>query len=204
YDITVGIDSAAPIFPGDPPVVLSAVASQAQGDEVNLSQACFGLHTGSHVDAPYHVDASWPKLADFPLATFVGPARVVVSTATGEIPAAELARVSWQGVERVLFKTGNSALRGRPFCADYVSLSTEAADFLVEHTGVKLVGIDYLSIDKYADEGLPVHRRLLGRGILILEGLDLSAVLAGDYQLVCLPLRMAAGDGAPVRAALVG
>ncbi len=192
-----------PIYPGDPGVGITPAASQAAGDAANVSRACFGLHTGTHVDAPFHVDSSWPAFSEAYLAALLGPARVVALDVAEEITSRELAQLRWQGVERVLLKTRNSTLWDGEFRRDYVYLAPDAAQFLVEQTTVRLVGIDYLSIESVDSTDLRVHRALLGWGILILEGLCLGRVEPGDYDLVCLPLKMSAPDGAPVRAVLL-
>lgn len=202
YDISVRVAPDLPTYPGDPLTVVRQETSTAGGDAVNLSALAFGSHAGTHVDAPYHLDATWPSLDEVDLGVFLGPA-LVVELGTDSITAADLRSLAWRGVERVLFKTRNSALWGRAYTAGYVALSEDGAAFLAERTSVRLVGIDYLSVDAADAASLPAHRRLLARGIVILEGLDLSGVPAGKYTLLCLPLRAAAPDGAPARAVLL-
>ncbi len=204
FDVSVALRPGMPVYPGDPEVDLSLAASQAAGEVANVSQLCCGLHSGTHVDVPFHVDSSWPTFAEVPLAALLGPARVVALNVAGQITAAQLAGLAWQGVERVLFKTRNSELWEGEFRRDFVSMALDAARFLVERTRVRLVGIDYLSIEAVDSPDLGVHRTLLGRGVLILEGLCLSGVEPGDYELLCLPLKTSAPDGAPVRAVLLG
>ena len=203
YDISVALRDHMPVFPGDPPVEISRSLARAAGDDVNLSRACFGLHSGTHVDAPFHVDDAWPRLAEEHLQLLIGPARVVELATAEDVTAAALAGVDWLGVERVLFKSGNSALWSGQHCHDHVGLTADAAEYIVERTAVRVVGIDYLSVESPASPDLVVHRTLLGNGVLILEGLDLSAVEPGDYYLVCLPLKVDAPDGAPARALLL-
>jgi arylformamidase len=202
HDVTVRLHTGMPTYPGDPGVEIDLALTQAEGAGANVTLAKFGLHSGTHVDAPYHVDASWAPFSDAYLPALVGPARVVALEVTTAITAAELEPLPWEGVERVLFKTRNGALWGPAFRADYVHLSPYAARFLVEHTKVRLVGIDYLSIEGPDSPDLAVHRTLLGRGVLVLEGLYLAEVEPGDYDLMCLPLKTSAPDGAPVRALL--
>jgi len=203
YDVSVLVHSGMAVYPGDPPVDVSLVFSQAAGDPANVSRLSFGIHSGTHVDAPYHVDATWHALSPSHLGTLLGPARVVQLDVQSRITAADLAPLPWDGVERVLFKTRNSALWNGEFQSDYVSLSPDAAAFLVERTRVRLVGIDYFSIEPVDSPDLAVHRTLLGRDVLVVEGLYLEGVEPGDYQFLCLPLKLSAPDGAPVRALLV-
>lgn len=202
YDISVRLHTGMPVYPGDPGVEIELTLKQAEGAGANVSKACFGLHSGTHVDAPFHVDSGWPAFSDSFLPLLVGPARVVALDVGSAITAADLSPLDWEGVERVLFRTRNSALWGAAFRDDYVAVSPDAAAFLAEQTAVKLVGIDYLSIEAADADDLAVHRTLLGRGILILEGLYLAEVPAGEYELLCLPLKADAPDGAPVRALL--
>ena len=202
YDVSVRLHEGIPIFPGDPGVELGLALQLANGDGANVTRVCFGIHSGTHVDAPYHVDAGWPRFSEAFLSTLIGPVRVLEMASSVAIDVVDLEPVDWVGVERVLFKTRNSALWADDhFHEDFVHLTEDGARFLAERTGVRLVGIDYLSIERFHGD-LSVHRALLGRGVLIGEGFDLSGVPAGDYQLMCLPLKTTAPDGAPVRAVL--
>ena len=202
-DISVLVHSGLPVFPGDPPVEVALALSRAAGEPANVSRASFGVHSGTHVDAPFHVDSTWPALCEARLDALIGRARVLELDVEREIAADLLAALPWAGVERVLFKTRNSALWRDGFRPEFVALGEDAADFLVRHTQVRLVGIDYLSIERPDSPDLRVHRRLLGQGVLILEGLNLAGVAPGDYELLCLPLRLDAPDGAPARAVLL-
>jgi len=189
------------VYEGDPPVVVSPALSLDRGDPANVSRLTLGSHTGTHVDAPRHFIAGAAPIDAAPLDVLMGPARVV-AWPSGPIGPAAVAAAGVAGERRVIFKTGNSALWDAPgFVRDYQSLTLEAADALVQ-AGVALVGIDYLSIEAFGARGHPVHHRLLEAGVIILEGLDLSAVGPGRYELVCLPLRIRDGDGAPARALL--
>ncbi|MHB1132102.1 MAG: cyclase family protein [Chloroflexota bacterium] len=198
HDISRELGPRTPVFPGDPPPRVRQALSRAAGDPVNLSELTTGVHCGTHVDAPYHVDEAWPPLGEEHLSALVGAARVVGLSSRGPIGVADLARLPWDGVERVLFQGAGPGSSG-----DGCWLELEAARFLVEHTPVRLVGVDSLSIEDTASADLAVHRLLLGRGVLVLEGLDLTRVLPGEYYLLCLPLRLAAPDGAPARAVLL-
>ncbi|MCL4465961.1 MAG: cyclase family protein [Chloroflexi bacterium] len=203
YDISVQLRRDMPVFPGDPAVAIDAPLARSRGDAVNVSRLRAGIHSGTHVDAPFHVDDAWPPFGAEDLPLLVGPARVV-EVATGvDIDLPDLSSRDWLGVERVLFKTGNFSLWDEPFRQDRVGLTPAAAAYLKEHTAVRLVGIDYLSIENAAHGAGEVHRALLGAGVLILEGLDLSGVAAGDYYLVCLPLKLDVADGALARAVLL-
>lgn len=203
FDISVPIRPGMPVYEGDPPVVVERVASIAAGDGLNLSRIAFGLHTGTHVDAPGHFIDGAPGADELPLDALVGPARVVDATGvTGDIDEVTLAELLIpQRTERILLKTRNSRLWGRgSFSADFAGLTRGAAEELVRR-GVRLVGIDYLSIAPATDPA-PTHVALLRANVVILEGLDLRSIDPGEYMLACLPLRVAGADGAPARAVL--
>lgn len=202
YDITVPLSPALPVYPGDPQVEVRAVTRQARGDAANVSCITLSSHSGTHLDAPWHFVEDGATIDALAPDVLLGPARVYeVATAT-HITAADLQQLDLQGAQRVLFKTGNGKLWERAgFQSDYIALTASAARLLVER-GVRLVGIDYLSVDAFEREDFPVHRILLGANVLILEGLDLRAVPPGAYELLALPLRLQGGDGAPTRAFL--
>ncbi|MHB9091148.1 MAG: cyclase family protein, partial [Chloroflexota bacterium] len=148
-DVSVRLHAGMPTFPGDPGVEIDLALSLAKGDGANVTRACFGIHSGTHVDAPYHVDPAWPRFSDAYLSTLIGPVRVVELTSPVAITAADLEPWAWIGVERVLFKTRNSGLWADDrFHEDFVHLAEDGARFLVERTGVRMVGIDYLSIER--------------------------------------------------------
>ncbi len=186
-DISVELREGLVVWPGDPPFEISAVASMARGDACNVSAIAMTCHAGTHIDAPRHFFDSGAAADRAPFEALIGPARVV--EAVGPITADRIDALNVGRGERLLFKTG-----GR-----IDTLAPDAAERLVQ-LGVRLVGIDGLTIGypKIAD----VHRTLLGAGIWILEGLDLARVQPGDYELVCLPLKIAGADGAPARALL--
>ena len=208
YDISVALTPGeTPTYPGDPGIEVGSWSAIARGDAANVSVLNFGAHTGTHIDAPAHFIEGAPGLPSLPLDVLVGEARVV------EIPADALAVEEGHvnagalgGASRVLFKTRNSAFwndpRGR-FREDFTYIEPAAARALAR-AGVRLVGFDYLSVEKFGSEGFETHLALLERGVVIVEGLDLRAVEAGVYELFCLPLKLAAGsgDGAPARAVL--
>jgi arylformamidase len=200
HDISVPIRAEMPIYASNPGVALAQVQSIAEGASANVSELALGVHTGTHVDAPLHHFDGAPGAESLPLEPLIGPA--VVVDATGATDALDAETVSAlelpAGTERVLFKTRNSSLWERPdFTRDFVRLDGGAARHLVE-LGVRLVGIDYLSVGD-----AEAHRVLLGAGIVPLEGLDLRRVEPGPYRLICLPLRLENADGAPARAVLL-
>jgi arylformamidase len=201
-DITVPIRDRMVTYEGDPSVSVRQRLSIAGGDPANVSQLTLGSHTGTHIDAPVHFLEGAPTLDEVPLAVLVGPAAVVETETPDRIDAGDCERLVPAGAERVIFKTRNSVLWSRSdFARDYVALDVTAARWLVDR-GVRLVGIDYLSIEAFGAAGHPVHKTLLGAGVVVLEGLNLSAARSGRYELICLPLRLAGGDGAPCRALL--
>jgi arylformamidase len=208
YDISVPITpGVTPTYPGDPGIEVGSWAAIARGDAANVSVLHFGAHTGTHIDAPAHFIEGAHGIPSLPLDALVGEARVV------EIPASALAveeshveEASLEGARRVLFKTRNSgfwATEGKRFREDFTFITPGAARALVA-LGVRLVGFDYLSVEKFGSEGFETHLALLSSGVVIVEGLDLSAVTPGVYELFCLPLKLEAGsgDGAPARAIL--
>jgi arylformamidase len=194
FDVSIPIRPGMITYPGDPQVQTERVVSIEQGDVANLTRLDFGVHTGTHVDAPLHFIDQGAGADALPLDVFLGPCQVVDATAAeGEI-GPELVP---QHVERVLFKTRNSELWKRDtFDEGFVRIGVAAAERLVENR-VRLVGIDYLSV------GAPeTHQTLLGAGIAAVEGLDLRGIEPGAYSLACLPLRIVDSDGAPTRAVL--
>ena len=204
YDITVPFSTDLPVYPGDPAVQITTVASLAAGDICTVSHLSFGSHTGTHVDPPAHFIAGRATLDDLPLEVLIGPARVVDVGEISAIDAATIAGANLVGVERVLFKTRNSRLwqaGAREFDQNFVYLETEAAERLVM-LGVKLVGIDYLSVEKFNFDQPTTHYALLGNNVVIVEGLNLTDVPAGDYELICLPMKIRNGDGGPARVVL--
>jgi arylformamidase len=204
YDITVSIRSGMPVYEGDPSVEIKAWSALTQGNSSNVSFLHFGAHTGTHVDAPAHFIEGAGKIDALSLETLIGPARVIrVPDDVTEIELNFLATCNLDGVERVLFHTRNSSFWNEGFRKDFTHLSPEAAQTLVD-LGVKLVGTDYLSIEKFHSRHHRTHLALLSKNVIIVEGLNLSEIEAGDYELICLPLKIAegAGDGSPARAVL--
>ncbi len=204
HDVTVPISNSMPVWPGDPAIQLSAQShvSRDKTHTVRLTAIQMGSHTGTHIDAPFHMIDGGKRLNEFPLETFTGGVRVFEIPSARSIRRADVQGLDWSGVERVLFKTENSKhWSDRKFYEEFAYLEPDAAEFIAQQ-GVRLVGIDYLSIDKFKSESHPSHFVLLKRNILVLEGLNLNAVTPGNYTLVALPLNLSDADGAPTRVIL--
>jgi arylformamidase len=199
HDISVPVHPGMHIYPGDPTVRLERHESIAEGAPANVSKLELGVHSGTHVDAPVHFIDGAAGTESLALDVLVGPVVVVDATNIGgQLDEAGLTSLALPDAERLLLKTSNSALWDEPrFAEDFVCLTGSGARYLLDR-GVRLVGIDYLSI---GDED--AHRELLGAGVVALEGLDLRDVEPGSYELVCLPLRLEGSDGAPARAILL-
>ena len=183
------------------PLELIERKRMSRGDTNNSSSVHTSVHAGTHVDAPFHFVPDGITIESLPLETFIGPARVCAVKAGSHITAADVAGAQLQGETRVLFKTRNSTLlKVGVYDASFAPFSVDAAKALVD-LGVKLVGLDYLSAAA-ANEQVPVHRAFLDRGVILLEGVDLSEVPPGRYELFCPPVKLAGSDGAPCRAVL--
>ncbi len=202
FDISLAIKPGMVVWPGDPEVILERISSLDRGDFTNVSRLSLCTHAGTHVDASLHLLVGGADAASLPLNTLVGEAEVWDLTAVEGI--VEPGHLTGRRLPaRLLLKTRNSALwQGQTFSREFVALGEAAARFLAEG-GVRLIGVDYLSVDAYSNRDLPVHRTLLAAGIVALEGLNLSEVPAGAYRLVCLPLPLVGADGAPARAVLL-
>ncbi len=202
YDVSLPIRSGMMVWPGDADVVVETVRSQADGSRANVSAARLGLHTGTHVDAPCHFIAGAAGVDSLALDALIGAAWVAELPTGGPITARDFAHAGIPGeAQRLLLKTRNSALWERPgFCPDFAHLTPDAARWIVER-GVRLIGVDYLSVEAFAGDG-STHEILLGAGVVVLEGLNLSEVSSGWYTLYCLPLKILGGDGAPARVVL--
>ena len=202
-DVSVPLRSGMVHWPGDPPVRVQRVKQIGRGSSSNLSLLSMGSHTGTHMDAPGHFLRSGRTIDQLPLPSVIGPARVIAIRHPRWIGVEELRPHRIQRAERILFKTRNSSRcwKGDSFVKEFVHISEEAARFLAVR-GIRCVGVDYLSVGGYKQDGALVHRILLGAGVWIIEGLNLSKVQPGRYELICLPLRIWHGDGAPARAIL--
>lgn len=203
-DATATLDSATtPVYAGDAPMSFVFLKDMRRGDPLTLSMFSLGAHSGTHVDAPMHFVADGAPVDRVALTSLIGPARVIqIPDSIQAIDAAELNRHSWKGAERVLFRTRSTArhwMSSAEFHRDFAYIAPDAAQLLAD-AGVKLVGIDYISAEQFGAPAPLTHRTLLGRGIPIVEGLDLTDVPAGDYDLVVLPMKVRGHEGAPARA----
>ena len=200
-DVSIPLRNDMVTWPGDPAVNIARVSDRDRGDEYTLSLVSLSTHTGTHIDAPLHFIHGGRGVDEMPFNATIGICRIIEITDEHAITPHELLPHRIRRGERILFKTKNS-MRCRTsgaFLEDFVYISRHAAQMLAD-TGVMTVGIDYLSVGGFRDDGSETHVILLQAGIWIVEGLDLSPVEEGRYQLVCLPLRIANGDGAPARA----
>ncbi|HSI91892.1 MAG TPA: cyclase family protein [Jiangellaceae bacterium] len=203
-DVSVPVAEHLTVFPGTPGAAVHQVHSLDQGDQANVSELRMSTHTGTHVDAPVHFVAGAAGIDKLDLDALNGPARVISVPDVQRIGPEALSRHEPGRGERILLRTRNSdtAWYQREFDPDYAHLTAQAARLLVQR-GIAAVGIDYLSIGGEEFDTVETHRVLLGAGVAVLEGLDLCDVEPGRYELRCLPLRVAGGDGAPARALLL-
>jgi len=205
-DISVPVSPGLPVWPDDPPVELERFRAISAGDDCNVSRICCSVHSGTHVDAPGHFIDNALTVEDLSLDTLIGPALVIEVQAAGAIEPDFLESVLLpNGTVRLLFKTRNSDLWRIPdhsFHSDYVALSPKSAAWIVDR-GIRLVGVDYLSVQMFTDLEPLTHRMLLKAGVIVVEGLNLQTVCPGPYQLICLPLKLVGSDGAPARAVLI-
>lgn len=205
YDITFPISEKTPVYEGDPTVKIDVCAAIAKGDAANVTQLCFGAHTATHVDAPNHFIEGTRQVHELELEKLIGDCTVL--ELSDDILAIEPQHLgNLEKVERILFKTRNSEFWNEPekgFRKDFTYITPEAAKVLA-NAEIKLVGIDYLSVEKFGTESFDTHITLLEKEIVIIEGVDLREVPAGNYELICLPLKVISetGDGAPARTIL--
>ncbi len=203
HDISLPIAAGGLIYPNNPPIEIEVAGSMRTGASSNSSRISFGSHTATHVDAQHHmIDGGW-TVEHMKLDVLIGPALLVrFPDDVMSITAAHLASIDLRGVERILFATRNSGFnREREFRKDYTFVAPDAAELLVQQ-GIKLVGVDYLSIEQFKSGHHRTHRTLLGADVIIVEGLSFTGVPAGSYELICLPLSLPGLDGAPARAVL--
>jgi len=204
YDVSAAITNSIPVWPTDPGVKLTTQTqlSRDKSHTIRVTGIEMCAHTGTHIDAPWHFVEGGRKLHEIPLDCLIGPAHVVQVEGVSSIARMHLEGLDWNGVERVLFRTDNSwHWNDSRFYKGFVYLEPEAAEFLVER-GVRLVGIDYLSIDEFHSDKHPSHFALLTRNVVVLEGLNLSRVSPGRYQMIALPLNLQDVEGAPTRVIL--
>ena len=204
YDISVPIRSGGLVYPGNPEIEITLQQAVAKGAGANVSFVRFGSHTGTHADAARHFFDDGQTVDKIPLERLIGPALLLsFPDDLRSVSAADLSNHDLKGRKRVLIRTRNSALLSqKEFVRDYTYLAPDGAQYLVDN-GVELVGVDYLSIQQFHSGHHKTHRILLERSVVILEGLDLSVPAPGEYELICLPLRIEGCDGAPARAVLI-
>ena len=203
-DVSVALHSGMAHWPDNPPVQIELMLDIERGDVANASKISMGSHTGTHMDAPLHFIRDGKGLDEMPFGATMGRARVIEIQDSESVKPNELRPHDIRKNERVLFKTRNS-VRGwaadDAFDEDFVFVSQEAARYLAER-GVQTVGVDYLSVGGFHEDGEETHGALLGAGIWVIEGLDLSEIEPGEYELICLPIKVQRSDGAPARAIL--
>jgi arylformamidase len=203
-DVSVPLDAQLPTYPHNTPFTLEPIKRIARGDSSNVSTLHMSAHTGTHVDAPRHFFDEGSGTEALPLDLLVGRARVIEITSRAGVASEDLRGIDLSDDIRLLIKTHNSRLWGSPeFQTDYVGVTESGARHLVEH-GIKVVGVDYLSVEQFHQPGAPAHHVLLGAGTVVIEGLNLRDVDPGVYEMFCLPLRVVGSDGAPARVVLRG
>ncbi len=202
-DISVPLRNGMVHWPGDPAYDIHHVHDQKKGDVCTVSQVNMGVHTGTHMDAPLHFIEDAASIDEMPLDATIGPARVIQIRNRKSIGREELMEHEIEASERVLFKTANSdrLWTSNEFAEDFIFIAKDGAEYLAER-GVRLVGVDYLSVGGFKEDGVATHQALLGAGIWVIEGLNLSGVEPGEYELICLPLKLEGAEGAPARAIL--
>ncbi|MGA2712136.1 MAG: cyclase family protein [Bryobacteraceae bacterium] len=202
-DISVPVRNGMVHWPGDPPFHIERAHDQEKGDAATVSQMTLGVHTGTHMDAPLHFIRNGRTIDEMPLDATVGRARVVQIDDPKSIKREELLAQAISAGERILFKTANSAKAwsSDKFEEDFVFIAQDAARYLAER-GVLCVGVDYLSVGGFHEDGPETHHALLEAGVWIIEGLDLKAIEPGEYDMACLPLKLIGAEGAPARAIL--
>ena len=201
-DISVPLDASLATYPGNLPFGIEPVKRLARGDSSNVSTLHMSAHAGTHVDAPRHFFDDGAGAEALPLEMLCGRTRVVELTTRRGVTAEDLAEFDLSEDLRLLLKTPNSRLWGSPeFHTDFVGVTEGGARFLVDH-GVKVLGVDYLSVEQYKAPGAPAHHVLLGAGTIVIEGLNLRDVEPGTYEMFCLPLAVVGADGAPARVVL--
>jgi arylformamidase len=201
YDISLSLSPECIRWVTSQPMELIERKRMSRGDSNNSSSIHASAHAGTHVDAPFHFVSDGMTIEALPLEIFIGPARVCAVEPGTHIAAADVGKAGIQGETRVLFKTRYSRLLQKGvYDPSFAAFSVDGAKALVD-LGVRLVGLDYMSA-AHADEQVPVHRAFLDHGVILLEGIDLSAVPPGRYELICPPVKLARADGAPCRALL--
>lgn len=201
-DVTLPTRTGMPHWPGDPDVAVTRTLDLERGDGCNVSRLELCTHSGTHMDAPRHYISGGKTIDEFPPEIAVGPARVVQVNDPVAVTMQDCQHAQIRAGERILFRTRNSSHDpNSPFREDFIYIAADAARFLAD-TGVVLVGIDYMSVGGWAKDGVETHQALLGKGIWVIENLDLSLIEPGHYEMICLPLKIMGGDGAPCRVLL--
>lgn len=201
HDVTVPLVPGLLAYPGDPPFEVESLGSLGESS-FHLSRMVLTTHTGTHIDAPAHFVEGGLTVDRLPLEILIGKARVIELPARERVERKDLEALDLRDDLRVLIKTRMSGQMLKPdYQEDHVYVTADAARYLAQ-AGIKLVGFDYLSIDRFGSVDFPAHQALLGKGVVVLEGLDLSEVEPGEYDMTCLPLRVGGGDGAPARVVL--
>jgi len=202
-DISQPIRRDMVVWPNDPGVAIEIESDICCGADLHLTRISLGCHTGTHLDAPLHFEPDGISVDELELDVLIGPCRVVhLPDVAQHIERAHLEGLGLEGCARVLFKTSNGArFETGTFQSDFVAVAPSAAELLVE-LGVRLVGVDYLSVEPFVNDNWRTHHTLLRAGVIVVEGLDMRAVPPGDYQLMALPLLIEGAEGAPVRAVL--
>ncbi len=206
YDISLTISPSLPTWPGDPGIVLEQYGVIDSGAHFNLTRMSSSVHVGTHVDAPFHLLDDGRTIESLPLDVLTGPCYVIqLPDGVDAITAEVLDRTEITSeMKRILFGTSNSHLWAKgetKFQEEYVAITEDGAEWLVER-GVQLIGVDYLSVSPFGESG-PTHQVFLQAGVILVEGLNLSSVMRGFYDLYCLPLKIAHSDGAPARVILI-
>lgn len=202
-DVTVSLRDGMPHWPGDPACHIRKVVSMDDGAVCNLTHLDLSAHTATHMDAPRHFIKDGATMEQMPLDAVIGSCRVIQLDCQDQITPDDLRPHNLRRGERILFRTRNSveSWNKGEFDRDFVSIRKDAAAYLVER-GVRTVGVDYLSIGGFEKDGVETHQIMLGAGIWVIEGLNLSAIKPGRYDLICLPLKIEGADGAPCRVLL--
>ena len=201
-DVSVPLDPNVPTYPGNTPFSIEPMMRTGRGEHANVSSLHMSAHTGTHVDAPRHFFDNGPGAEGLPLEMLIGRTRVIEVASRAGIAADDLSQIDLSEDVRLLIKTHNSRLWGSPdFHTGYVGVTESGARHLVDR-GIKVLGVDYLSVEEFKKPGAPAHHVLLGGGTIVIEGLNLRDVEPGVYEMYCLPLRIVGGDGAPARVVL--
>ncbi len=201
YDVSMSLESGMVTWPGNSPFSLEAVNRISEGASSNVSLLHLGTHCGTHIDAPCHFIDGAPGVDCINPEILIGQARLFQLPDIDQIDREVVGKINLEGIKRVIFGTRNSALLDQPHATDYVSVTEDAAQYLVDRK-IILVGIDYLSIEAYKPADYRTHKTFLNAGIVIVEGLDLHEVPEGEYEILCLPLKIKNADGAPARVTL--